>query len=114
MERLARQFARELRMAAWHAQAVSEEALGDLRVILDETLDRIKAEVFAATARPRRPTDSTGGPAAGTGPAPDSGPAGGTGPEPGSGPAAGTGAAPDSGPRRGTGPAPDAGGADTS
>jgi DNA-binding PadR family transcriptional regulator len=114
MERLARQFARELRMAAWHAQAVSEEALGDLRVILDETLDRIKAEVFAATARPPRPTDSTGGPAAGTGPAPDSGPAGGTGPEPGSGPAAGTGATPDSGPRQSTGPAPDAGGADTS
>jgi len=59
MERLARQFGRDLRAAAWHAQAVSEDALGDLRVILDETLDRIKTEVFAATAQ-HRPTDSTG------------------------------------------------------
>src|SRR5215468_7731211 len=54
LERLARQFARELRSAAWHAQAMSEDALGDLRVILDETLDRIKTEVFAATGQ-RRP-----------------------------------------------------------
>jgi DNA-binding PadR family transcriptional regulator len=46
LERLARRFTRELRTAAWHAQAVSEDALGDLRAILDEALDRIKAEVF--------------------------------------------------------------------
>jgi DNA-binding PadR family transcriptional regulator len=88
LERLARQFAGELRMAAWHAQAVSEDALGDLRVILDETLDRIKAEVFAATAGPRRPTDPAGGPEpdTGPGPAPDSGPEPDTGPGPDSGP----------------------------
>jgi len=46
LERLAKQFSRELRSAAWHAQAVSEDALRDLRGILDETIDRIKAEVF--------------------------------------------------------------------
>src|SRR5579859_4279939 len=46
LERLARQFSRELRSAAWQAQAVSEDALRDLRGILDETIDRIRAEVF--------------------------------------------------------------------
>ena len=46
LERLAKQFSRDLRSAAWHAQAVSEDALRDLRGILDETIDRIKAEVF--------------------------------------------------------------------
>jgi DNA-binding PadR family transcriptional regulator len=97
LERLARQFARELRAAAWHAQAVSEDALTDLRVILDETLDRIRAEVFAATAGPHRPTDP------GDGPPQDAGPAGsgpGTGEDAGAGPDAG------SGPGQGGGPAP--------
>ena len=75
MERLARQFARELRSAAWHAQAVSEDALADLRVILDETLDRIKAEVFAATAGQHPPTDAAGGPP------PDNGQEAGSGPD---------------------------------
>ncbi|HUL26546.1 MAG TPA: PadR family transcriptional regulator [Streptosporangiaceae bacterium] len=67
LERLARQFARELRMAAWHTQAVSEDALSDLRVILDETLDRIRTEVFATPAGRRQPKDS----AAETGPPPE-------------------------------------------
>jgi DNA-binding PadR family transcriptional regulator len=108
LERLARQFARELRTAAWHAQAVSEDALGDLRVILDETLDRIKTEVFTGTGGPRRPKDSASGPedgpAAGTGAAEGSGPAPDEGPGPGrEGPSSGPGG---SGP--GTGPRPDA------
>jgi DNA-binding PadR family transcriptional regulator len=97
LERLARQFARDLRTAAWHAQAVSEDTLTDLRLILDETLDRIKAEVFAATAGPRRPTDPAGDPPQDTGPA-DSAAGGGTdagsqdadtGPDAGSGPGQG-------------------------
>jgi len=67
LERLARQFARELRSAARHTHAVSEDALAHLRVILDETLDRIKTEVFAPTTGQHRPTDSAGGPSAGTG-----------------------------------------------
>ena len=58
LERLARQFTRDLRAAAWHAQAVSEDTLGDLRDILDETLDRIKTEVFAGTAPRGRPGPS--------------------------------------------------------
>jgi DNA-binding PadR family transcriptional regulator len=54
LEQLARRFTRELRAAAAQAQAVSEDAVGDLRTILDDTLDRIKAEVFGkpAAARP--------------------------------------------------------------
>jgi DNA-binding PadR family transcriptional regulator len=59
LEQLARHFTRELRDAAAHAQAVSEEAVGDLRDILDDALDRIKAEVFGSTgARPSRPSDT--------------------------------------------------------
>jgi DNA-binding PadR family transcriptional regulator len=53
LEQLARHFTRELRDAAAHAQAVSEEAATDLRVILDDALARIKAEVFGGkTSRP--------------------------------------------------------------
>ena len=120
LERLARQFARELRTAAWHAQAVSEDALGDLRVILDETLDRIKTEVFTGTGGPRRPTDgprrpkdSASGPedgrAAGTGAAEGSGPAPDEGPGPGrEGPSSGPGGSGPGGSGPGTVPRPDA------
>jgi len=58
LERLAKQFSRELRSAAWHTQAVSEDALRDLRGILDETIDRIKAEVFKGKTPPGDPEDS--------------------------------------------------------
>ena len=61
-ERLARQFSRELRSAAWHAQAISEDAVRDLRGILDETIDRIKDEVFRASATPQQPTDPPAAP----------------------------------------------------
>ena len=68
-------------MAAWHAQAVSEDALGDLRVILDETLDRIKTEVFAGREPgARRPADSAAGQRPGTGPGTSPPPEGETGP----------------------------------
>jgi DNA-binding PadR family transcriptional regulator len=46
LEQLARRFTGELRAAAVQAHAVSEDAVGDLRTILDDALDRIKAEVF--------------------------------------------------------------------
>ncbi len=61
LERLAKQFSRELRSAAWHAQAVSEDALRDLRGILDETIDRIKDEVFKGNA-PGQPGDPDNSP----------------------------------------------------
>ena len=60
LERLAKQFSRDLRHAAWQAQAVSEDAVRDLRGILDETIDRIKAEVFNAKATPHQPDDPVG------------------------------------------------------
>jgi DNA-binding PadR family transcriptional regulator len=59
LERLAKQFSRDLRSAAWHAQAVSEDALRDLRGILDETIDRIKDEVFKGKTPPGDPEDDT-------------------------------------------------------
>jgi DNA-binding PadR family transcriptional regulator len=102
LERLARQFARDLRTAAWHAQAVSEDALTDLRVILDETLDRIKSEVFAGAAGQHRPTDPAGGPPEDTGP---TGSAAGGGTDAGS-QDAGTGQDAGSGPGQGSGPGP--------
>jgi DNA-binding PadR family transcriptional regulator len=102
LERLARQFGRDLRTAAWHAQTVSEDALADLRVILDETLDRIKAEVFAAAAGQHRPTDPGGAPPQDAGPA---GPAAGGGTDPGSGQDADTGQDAGRGPGQRGGPA---------
>ena len=46
-------FARELRRAAWNTESVGENALGDLRSILEDALTRIKTEVFgSATAKP--------------------------------------------------------------
>jgi len=56
LEQLARRFSRELRDAAAQAQAVSEDAVGDLRTILDDTLDRIKAEVFGKPGATRPDT----------------------------------------------------------
>jgi DNA-binding PadR family transcriptional regulator len=58
LERLAKRFSRELRSAAWHAQTVSEDALRDLRGILDETIDRIKDEVFKGKTPPGDPENS--------------------------------------------------------
>ena len=56
---MARHFSRELRAAAAQAQAVSEDAVGDLRTILDDALDRIKAEVFGTADAPG-PDDTPG------------------------------------------------------
>ena len=58
LERMARQFARDLRAAAWHAQVVSEDALDDLRGILDQAMDRIRSEVFTSKApAPDQPSE---------------------------------------------------------
>jgi DNA-binding PadR family transcriptional regulator len=58
LERTARQFARDLRAAAWHAQVVSEDALDDLRDILDQAMDRIRSEVFTSKApAPDQPSE---------------------------------------------------------
>jgi DNA-binding PadR family transcriptional regulator len=59
LERLARQFSRELRYAAWQAQAISEDAVHDLRGILEDTIGRIRAEVFTAQGGPQSSGEST-------------------------------------------------------
>jgi DNA-binding PadR family transcriptional regulator len=46
LERLAVDFAKELRKAAWNTESIGENALGDLRAILEDALTRIKDEVF--------------------------------------------------------------------
>jgi len=53
LERLAVDFGRELRKAAWNTESIGENALGDLRSILEEALTRIKDEVFRVA-----PTDN--------------------------------------------------------
>jgi hypothetical protein len=58
LERLAVDFGRELRKAAWNTESVGENALGDLRSILEDTLARIKDEVFRGAA----PDDDKDGP----------------------------------------------------
>src|SRR5450755_1040182 len=50
LERLAVEFARELRTAAWHTESVGENALSDLRAILEDTLTKVKDEVFGGAA----------------------------------------------------------------
>jgi DNA-binding PadR family transcriptional regulator len=52
LERLAAAFARELRGVAWQAEALSEDAVGNLGRILTDALNRIRNEVF----RPPGPT----------------------------------------------------------
>ena len=39
-------FAKDLLSAAWRTEAVGTDALTDLRTILEDTLTRIKAEIF--------------------------------------------------------------------
>jgi DNA-binding PadR family transcriptional regulator len=59
LERLAVDFARELRKAAWNTESVGENALGDLRSILEDALARIKNEVFGGAAAKPGPEDKT-------------------------------------------------------
>ena len=46
LERLAAAFAREIRGVAWQAEALSEDAVGNLSRILSDALTRIRTEVF--------------------------------------------------------------------
>lgn len=50
LERLAVDFGRELAKAAWNTESIGENALGDLRSILEDALARIKDEVFRGAA----------------------------------------------------------------
>jgi DNA-binding PadR family transcriptional regulator len=57
LERLAVDFARELRKAAWNTESIGENALGDLRSILEDALARIKDEVFGGAQDQAPDTD---------------------------------------------------------
>ncbi len=58
LERMAIDFARELRFAAGHAEHLGENGLGDLWGILEDALTRIRDEVFGGM--PGRPDDESG------------------------------------------------------
>ena len=60
LERLAVEFARELRTAAWHTESVGENALGDLRAILEDTLTKVKTEVFGGARTDSGEADTPG------------------------------------------------------
>lgn len=50
-------FAKDLLSAAWRTEAVGTDALTDLRTILEDTLTRIKAEIFGGPG-PRSAEDT--------------------------------------------------------
>jgi DNA-binding PadR family transcriptional regulator len=57
LERLARGFANELRKVAWDSGALGGDVLGNLRTILDDTLDRIRTEVLGNPGNNDSPRD---------------------------------------------------------
>jgi DNA-binding PadR family transcriptional regulator len=48
LERLAINFASQLRSAAWHTEALGSDKLSELRAILEDTMTRIRDEVFTS------------------------------------------------------------------
>jgi DNA-binding PadR family transcriptional regulator len=61
LERFAAIFAREIRGVARNAEMLSEDAAGNLGRILNDTLNRIKTEVFRAPAGQPQPADAPAG-----------------------------------------------------
>jgi DNA-binding PadR family transcriptional regulator len=58
LERLAVQFTSDLRKLAMQSSVVGENVISDLRVILEEALERIKSEIFPKDQRaPEEPTE---------------------------------------------------------
>jgi DNA-binding PadR family transcriptional regulator len=53
LEHTVKDFVREMRRMAWQASTeAGEDALTELRIILDETLDRVRSEIFGAETPP--------------------------------------------------------------
>ena len=73
LERLARDFATDLRKVAWDSGALGSDVLGDLRTILEDTLERIRAEVFGPHEDPAKAAPDPAEPAP---PSPDTPPPG--------------------------------------
>ena len=67
LERIVREFAGDLRRLAWQSGASGEEALADLRLILEDTLERIKNEIFGTAG----PHDAGSGEGTRPGPGPE-------------------------------------------
>jgi DNA-binding PadR family transcriptional regulator len=90
LEQTVKDFAREMRRLAWQSSAeAGEDALTELRIILDETLDRVRSEIFGpGHAHPNGPQ----APAEEDGPAPE--PPAGTSSAGGGPPESGTGSSP--------------------
>ena len=57
LERLAINFASQLRSAAWHTEALGSDKLSELRTILEDTMTRIRDEVFTLPEQGRGPGD---------------------------------------------------------
>jgi DNA-binding PadR family transcriptional regulator len=93
LERTVRDFAGDLRRLAWQSGAAGEDALGELRVILEDTLERVRNEIFGAPGTPAppgpEPSGDNGQPEPGREPPAGASPTGGAKPEPGSGPGPG-------------------------
>jgi DNA-binding PadR family transcriptional regulator len=69
LERMAMQFATELRAAARQTGNLGERSLNELRDILSDTLAKVRAEVFAPDATTQaadKPAERAGGPEGGT------------------------------------------------
>jgi DNA-binding PadR family transcriptional regulator len=61
LEHTVKDFVREMRRMAWQASSeAGEDALTELRIILDETLDRVRTEIFGAGTAPSAGTQATG------------------------------------------------------
>jgi hypothetical protein len=60
-------FARDLLSTAWRAEALGADALTDLRGILEDTLTRIKDEVFGDQGARSADAGEAGGDSAGDG-----------------------------------------------
>jgi hypothetical protein len=60
LERLAREFANDLRKIAWDSGALGGDVISNLRGILDETLDQIKTEVLGTPSAHSREAREAG------------------------------------------------------
>jgi len=82
LEHTVRGFVRDLSRLAWQSgSSAGEDALAELRIILDETLERVRSEIFDSRAHAANPHDrDEGAPASGA--APDAEPDAGAKPHP--------------------------------
>ena len=71
LERLAKEFATDLRRTAWDSGALGGDVVAALRDILEDTLDRIRTEVFGQHERRAEETAASTPPSSSDSPAPE-------------------------------------------